>query len=191
MIARIENICMMSSKTRRWSITLYSVLSFVLIAIYVAILLELAESKNLLPDTGLNSDIYIYGLSMFLGLIGAVILPLTTLMLGFITKCFSVQWLKNGEPEYKNYLSVLVVSFQEYILVGVSLLILALVFTATGVVGSWFIKLNYSIFLAGLIFYPLVALKKLLGISGWRSIVSYSIAILIVAIMLTVFASTR
>jgi hypothetical protein len=164
---------------------------FVLVAFYSAMVLKLADSKSLLPLTEMDKDVYIYGISMFIGILSSVFIPLLVMLIGFLTKCFSVQWLPVGKSTQKSYLSVLVVGFQEFVLLGVCINIFALAIYTMGFLGGWFVTFNYFIFLTGFLIYPLIGLSNLIGVAYSKAVISYSIAILLMVLIGYVFISTR
>jgi hypothetical protein len=164
---------------------------FVLVAFYFAMILKLADSQNLLPSSKIDKEVYIYGFSMFLGVVGSVFIPLAIMLLGFLTKSFSVQWLPNGNPVQKSFLSVLVVGYQEFVLLGVCINIFAFAIYNMGLLGGWFITLNYVLFVSGILIYPLIGIGRLLNLPLGKVVISYSIALMLVCLIGYVFISTR
>lgn len=191
MISRLEHLSSLTSRSRKFSIFGYSFLMFVLVAFYFAMILKLADSQNLLPSSKIDKEIYIYGFSMFLGVVGSVFIPLAIMLLGFLTKSFSVQWLPSGNPVKKSFLSVLVAGYQEFVLLGVCINIFAFAIYNMGLLGGWFITLNYVLFVSGILIYPLIGIGRLLNLPLGKVVISYSIALMLVFLIGYVFISTR
>lgn len=170
----------LSPKWRGLNAIGYSLFVFLIGFFFSVTLLEELSSSGYLPVTEMDTEIYIYGFSMFIGFVLCAGLVASTLFIGYLTRIIGIGWLNKGVPRSEHYLSIFVVCMLEYVLLAMCILTLTMGVTKAGFFNGKLLQINTSIALTGLVVYMVSILGQVLGIRLRQSLVAFCLAIMLV-----------